>query len=53
MGLFWLGVAVALLPSTLLIGWLAWVTRAFGSEEGEHESNVRNFSRHAPVGPTG
>jgi len=53
MGLFWLGIAVALLPSALLMGWRAWVTRAFDSEHGEQESNVRSFSRTAPLGPTG
>lgn len=29
MGWFWLGVAVALAPSALLIGWLAWLAGVF------------------------
>lgn len=34
MGPFWLGMLVALLPSALLIGWLAWMGGAFHRGEG-------------------
>jgi hypothetical protein len=37
MGLFWLGIIVALAPSALLMGWLAWRKGVFteGPAEGE------------------
>jgi hypothetical protein len=30
MGPFWLGFVIALMPSVLLIGWLAWLGGVFG-----------------------
>ena len=35
MGSFWLGVAVALAPSALVIGWLAWLAVVFSEGPGE------------------
>ena len=32
MGPFWLGIVVALVPSALFIGWLAWLGGVFHSE---------------------
>ncbi len=39
MGLFWLGIIVALAPSALLMGWLAWRKGVFAEEPAEGDGS--------------
>jgi hypothetical protein len=44
MGLFWLGIVVALVPSALFIGWLAWLGGVFhGKQAKPHNQSAKGL----------